>query len=200
MIKCFSRKLTNYLINNDLIDEHQRCFYQYGFEITLSTMLNIILILIISIIIGSILEGVCFLFTFITIRHLTGGYHANTYFSCNFWFAICYLSLGCLYKKTFHRITLHYSIIIIVFCLLIIVLHCPVENKNKTIPLENKRKLKLKAIILAGGDGTIALLLQVYSNKYGVLIVYTLLLVAILVIVATLQEKLKGGKKHGSGT
>ena len=84
--------------------------------------------------------------------------------------------------------------------MLIIALKSPIENPNKRIPPENRTKLKIMAIILAAVYEIIALLLQVFKNRYGVFILYTVLLVAILVMVATLQKILKGGKEHDSDT
>lgn len=200
MIKYFSDKLANYLMSNNSISENDKSFYQYGFEITLSTVLNVVLILTISAALGSIIEGVIFLITFITIRHLTGGYHAKSYFSCNFWFSICFISLELLFNYTYDKITITFSAVMIGLCLLIIAIRCPVENTNKKIPSENRLKLKVWAILLAAVYGFFALFLQVLSNKYGVFIVYTILLVAILVIVATLPQIWKGGRNNGGNT
>ena len=200
MIRYFSDKLTNYLIKSQSIEEEKRSFYQYGLEITLSTMLNIVLILIISVFFGNIIDGLVFLFVFITLRHLTGGYHANSYFFCNFWFSVCYISLELLFSYTNTKLPILICVLITFLCLLIIALKCPIENPNKRIPPENRSKLKLMAIILAAVYEIIALLLQVFKNRYGVFILYTVLLVAILVIVATLQKILKGGKEYDSDT
>ena len=199
MIKCISVALTNYLLKHNTIDEEHKSFYQYGLEITLSTALNIILILVISAMLGTIIEGAVFLCIFISLRHLTGGYHANTYFACNFWLSVCYIILESLFHYIDNPIKVYHSALLIALSLFIIVLWCPIENPNKRIPTENRTKLKILAIILATVYETIALLLQVFNNRYGVFILYTVLLVAILVIVATLQSSILERRKKNHG-
>lgn len=64
-------------------DEEVQDFYRYGIEISISSLLNIILVLLVGLLIGHLLESVVYLILFILIRSFTGGYHADTYFRCN---------------------------------------------------------------------------------------------------------------------
>jgi accessory gene regulator B len=58
--------------------------YQYGLEILISGLIGIINILIISILIHRLTQGIVFLIVFIVLREYTGGYHAESYISFNY--------------------------------------------------------------------------------------------------------------------
>ena len=93
MIKAISNKLLKYLIKTDVINksEDALAYYKYGLEITISSLLNILLIISIGIISGQLIESVLFLICFIPLRQFTGGYHANSYLKCNFMFSVLFL-------------------------------------------------------------------------------------------------------------
>lgn len=77
--------ILNFLTEQEAIgkaDEVQD-FYRYGIEITISSMLNIVLVLLMGALTGHLLESVIYLAVFIAVRVITGGYHADTYFRCN---------------------------------------------------------------------------------------------------------------------
>ena len=94
-----------------------------------------------------------------------------------------------MYHFTEEKITVWLSILISILCVAIILLKCPIENINKPIP-EHKRKFhKCLAVILGTGYGITGTILIALSNKYGVLIVYTLVLVTLLIIAAIIKER-----------
>ena len=77
IIVCFiSRNMT-------IDDEEMLDVYKYGIEITLSSVLNFVLIIISSLILRDLSAGLIFMALFIFLRSYTGGYHAETYLRCN---------------------------------------------------------------------------------------------------------------------
>ena len=82
MLRCFAEKIVDQLFKHCDFPEKRKPVYIYGAELTLSTMLGCISVLLVSLLLGNILIGLSFLFYFISIRLFSGGYHANTYFSC----------------------------------------------------------------------------------------------------------------------
>ena len=64
-------------------DEEVQDFYRYGIEISISSLLNIILVLQVGLLIGHLLESVIYLILFILIRSFSGCFHAYSYFRCN---------------------------------------------------------------------------------------------------------------------
>lgn len=191
MISHISELILQYLLKSNVINDSndEKEYYRYGIEITVSSLLNVILIIFIGILFQSVIESIIFLIFFMLIRQFTGGFHADTYFKCNFSFCISFISVLIMYHFSEGKITVWFSILISILCVAIILLKCPIENINKPIP-EHKRKFhKCLAGILGTGYGITGTILIALSNKYGVLIVYTLVLVTLLIIAAIIKER-----------
>lgn len=102
MIKKLTNHILSYLISSNAIDDNEETkdYYRYGIEITMSSLINILLIIIIGIVSGNALESIVFLACFIPLRQFTGGFHAKTYFLCNLSFAVSFIILLIVYKFT----------------------------------------------------------------------------------------------------
>ncbi len=197
MIEKASTTILNYLLSSEIIKdtEEVRAYYQYGIEITISSVLNVVLITLIGLITGNLLESVVFLLCFIPLRQFTGGYHANSYFRCNLTFSVSFTLLLFVYHLTKEHITSYVIILIIFVSCIIFFSECPVENKNKPIS-ENKKKLhKVLSVILGVAYGGVGVALVLLSHKIGVILLYTLVLITILIIIATFQDIRKKGKE-----
>lgn len=190
MIKQLSAYILQYILNNEVIENtnDEKEFYQYGIEITISSILNIALILGIGLITRNFVESLLFLLLFIPIRQFTGGFHASTYFKCNLSFCFLFSSVIILYHFTGSILNVYLSILITFICVLLILVKCPVENKNKPIPKERRGIHKIMAALLSIVYGVVGTVLTAISNNYGALILYTLSAVTILIIVALLQD------------
>ena len=190
MVKRLSQRILQYLLHSGVIEDtnDEKEYYQYGIEITISSILNIILILGIGLLTWNILESVIFLLLFIPIRQFTGGFHASTYFKCNLSFCIVFSLILILYNFT-RVINTYLSILITFTCVLLIIAECPIENKNKPIPEERKKFHKIMAALLSTIYGIVGIVFTAISNKYGALLLYTLAAVAMLIIAAMLQDR-----------
>lgn len=190
MISAASKFLLEYLIRSNVISDtdEEREYYQYGIEITVSSLLNIILILGIGAISGNIRESVIFLICFVLLRQFTGGYHADTYFKCNLTFCILFIAVLALYYTTAEYLSTYISILITFVCVSVFLVKCPVEHINKPIPNNRKVVHKTAAALLGTVYGAIGTALTAFSNKYGALVIYTLSLTAVLVIAAIITE------------
>ncbi len=190
MIKKLSQRILQYLLHSGVIEDtnDEKEYYQYGIEITISSILNIILILGIGLLTWNILESMIFLLLFIPIRQFTGGFHASTYFKCNLSFCIVFSLILILYNFT-GVLNTYSSILITFICILLIIAECPIENKNKPIPEERKKFHKIMAALLSTIYGIVGIVFTAISNKYGALILYTLAAVAMLIIAAMLQDR-----------
>ena len=191
MISRLSELMLRYLLKcgviNDSDDEKE--YYQYGIEITISSLLNVFLIIGIGIIFRSMFESVVFLAFFMLIRQFTGGFHANTYLKCNCSFCISFITVLFMYYTTYENMTICLSVLISGLCVAVIILACPIEHINKPIPKHKRKFYKVVAAILGVIYGIIGTILIALSNKYGVLIIYTLVLVSVLIIAAILKDR-----------
>ncbi|MBQ5988755.1 MAG: accessory gene regulator B family protein [Oscillospiraceae bacterium] len=186
MIERISKKLTDYLVAKNVIndDDTTRAYYNYGIEISVSSLLNVILIIVIGIISKHTVESLVFLGVFIPIRQFSGGYHAATYFKCNFWFCVLFIILIGMYELTSSSITIVFDIWILLFIEVVFVTVCPVENKNKVLTSEIKKKGRMICVILGGIIEVCGIILRFYGLRWGLILEYTLLLVAVLAVIA----------------
>ena len=190
MIKKISEKILNYLIIKKVISDKKEDtdYYKYGIEITVSSLLNVLLIMLIGSVLGNFIESIIFLALFIPIRQFTGGFHANTYFKCNLIFCLSFIIAIIIYKLTNATLTSYVSILITFTSVLLMLFRCPIEHKNKPIPKKRRIFHKIMAVTLGSVYGIAGTALVVLSNKYGALIIYTLSLVTVLIIVALIIE------------
>lgn len=183
--------ILNFLTEQEAIgkaDEVQD-FYRYGIEITISSMLNIVLVLLMGALTGHLLESVIYLAVFIAVRVITGGYHADTYFRCNLLMCSTFIATAFLNDKVCGYVNIWVIAAFVVFEEIIAFVFCPVENKNKPIEKEKKPKFKAMGMI-------VFLLLDLFGgaiiNRYqmvGSMILLTNLLIAVLIISAKIKEK-----------
>lgn len=190
MIKKLTNHILKYLISSNVIenDAESRDYYKYGIEITISSLLNILLIIAIGIVSGNILESIVFLACFVPLRQFTGGFHAKTYFLCNLSFSISFAILLTVYRFTSQYVTPYIGFIIILFSCIIFFSECPIENKNKVISKGMKKIHKAVSVILGAIYGIMGMVLTMFSHKIGVILLYSLVLISLLVIIATFQD------------
>lgn len=168
-------------------DKEVQDFYRYGIEITISSFLNIFLVLTLGIIIHHFFESIVYLALFIIVRSITGGYHADTYFRCNLLMCVTFTLTTIFNQFTRNNITKPYLIMIVLISELIVSIYSPVENENKPIKESKKHYLKIAGII-------VTLVLNVYGvltsyNYMSTMIIYTIFLIAILIVAAKIKEK-----------
>lgn len=183
--------ILNFLTEQEVIgrtDEVQD-FYRYGIEITISSILNIVLVLLMGALTGHFIESVIYLAVFIAVRLITGGYHADTYFRCNLLMCTTFIATAFLNDVVCGHINTWVIVAFVVFEEIVAFIFCPVENKNKPIEEEKKPRFKIIGMI-------IFLLLDLFGGvllgRYqtvGSMILLTNLLIAILIISAKIKEK-----------
>ena len=105
----------------------------YGIEITLSTIVNYVLLFAIGLVFKSIISSVIFGIVFTTIRHYIGGYHCTTYLRCNLTFCGIFISVLLLGRILLNWVNI--SMLILILLLIGLGVWClgPVENKYKPV-------------------------------------------------------------------
>lgn len=190
MVCWISSHILSFIQHNLNISSEMKAAYQYGIEITISSVLNIVLILVCSLIVGDILAGITYLFIFIFLRSFTGGYHATTYFRCNATFVVAFLITFGFYKAiTYFEIPFFWCVTIALINLITIAVLSPVPNKHK--PLEDKqRKRSYKlSMIIASVLSLIGLSLLTVKIPIGTMIITTVAMVSVLMITETILQR-----------
>ena len=181
-------KIVTFLTEQEVISSESdvQDFYRYGIEISISSFLNIFVVLLLGIIINHIAESIIFLLLFILIRSFTGGYHADTYFRCNLLMCITFILTvlaNCMFSNK-----LSLSIIIVLICVteLIVSVLGPIENKNKPIDDSKKIKLKITGTAMTSIINCAGLILR--ESYLGTMIIFTTFLIVLLMIAAKVKE------------
>lgn len=90
MIEKLAKKIYTYMSRHISVDEELEGVYRYGIEITISSVLNIGIVMAVAFLLGNPLSGLSYLICLILLRSFCGGYHADSYFKCNCLMIILY--------------------------------------------------------------------------------------------------------------
>lgn len=188
MIKKVAERITKFICKGSNISSDMQEVYQYGIELTISTLLNILLIVLVSVALCDIFSGLIFLAVFIIIRSFTGGYHARTYFRCNIVFILTFLLVWCAVQgvAAIPDVELAYRLLeaIALLSFIPVIAYAPIENKNKI--LDNNKHI---GIILFISIALSALAIQFVDIKYGAIMTLTLSAVSIMMIIEILKKR-----------
>lgn len=191
MLQRLALKITNFIFKNVGLDPELFEVYKYGIEITISSLLNIVLIIAASVVICDVISGVVFLTVFISLRSFVGGYHAKTYFMCNALFLLTYLSVYYINSTAAafvdEELLSRLLTILIMLGIIPIIAFAPVENPNK--PLSEKQVRSSRMIGIAGFVllSVTGLTLFYDGIRYGSFTITTLISISVLVLIEIIK-------------
>lgn len=193
MINKLSKLISNQFVKRNIISEDVQDVYTYGVEITISSLISFILVTIIGIIFKSLMQAMIFYVIFVTLRSMTGGYHASTYLKCNTIFSFISL-FTLLFSKASSEIHLSVGIITLFFlpAVAIFLWLAPVENPNK--PIEEKKRIYWKSTDVIVSVLLYILSILLYINQHifeSAVVIITVFVVSILCMIPFIQ---RGGK------
>lgn len=197
MLNKVSIKLSNEVLKRVEKANYGQEVYVYGIEIILSTLLEIMVILVSACFFSVFKEGFIFVILFMSLRIFTGGYHANTYKKCfivtvgSFWGMV-------LLANIIENLILQRTLYMIMFAAAIyIVLRSPILNKNQLL---NEKKIaknvKMTAIVLMIQIFLITEILD-RNKKLLDMAILTLCLVAVFMLLTDIKYIKERGKIHG---
>lgn len=151
MISVLSNKIALILHKNDdenLIDIE---VYSYGLELIISTLANVLVMVILSVVFGCFKEMVFYFMFFSMLRVFAGGYHASTHLKCILFYSTTSLMVIWIVRNVFSN---GYGILLVVLAFilatLLVLRYAPVDSVNKPFS-ETERKiyrLRSKQVIL----------------------------------------------------
>ena len=177
MIEKAAQRIYLYMSRHIEVDEELADVYKYGIEITISSALNILLVMAISVILKSPLSGVCHLCCLFSLRSFCGGYHADSYLKCNslmvFFFALSYAAAKLL---IYYNLTdIHFMSPLLMLAFLPIYAFAPVKNKHKLLTERNAKKCRIMSIIIYIVLSLLGLSLAFFGYLFGSIIIITLI-------------------------
>lgn len=190
MIKGTAGFIVKHLHMDERLQKDQVEICQYGMEIILSTIANIISVLIIGYIGKGWLESIIFLISFSVLRQETGGFHAGSYLTCNLSLIVSYSLMLWLYKLTSNGLGIMGMVLVFGIHFLIWYFCMPVENENKPLSTEQKKTAKRRALILSSIYVALSLLCFLAGFYSGLMLVYTVALIDILALVSVIKRRI----------
>lgn len=196
-IEKISQSVVAFICRNMQVDDEMTEVYKYGIEIIVSSLINFLLILISSLILGDLLAGIVFMTLFVLLRSYTGGYHAETYLRCNIAFICTYLATYVIAQAISvveHNIVI--TGVALVLAYIPIWIFAPVKNRHKYLSKEKIRFSRVVSAIVYFLSTLIAMILCINNIWYGYLLAITDISISLLVMVEVFMQK-KG--YHPSG-
>lgn len=185
-----SQSIVNFISRNMTIDDEEMLdVYKYGIEITLSSILNFVLIIVSSLILRDLTAGVVFMALFIFLRSYTGGYHAETYLRCNIVF-VCTFFITYFLAEFFEYIDSDISILAITVIFYIpIRVFSPVKNRHKILTEVKRKCSRIVSTIVYFLSLLLTVLLCYHDIRYGYLLAATDIAVSVLILVEVYMQK-----------
>lgn len=191
MIERLSEYILKFISDNTDIDDNISEVYQYGIEITVSSILNILLVIFFGLITGDVIRSAVFLASFIPIRSYSGGYHANTYLRCNLIFVLTFLLVVLLSRISEALIGFNLIVYIILFAVsfLPIIIFAPVKNANKKLSVAMIKKSRILSVVLFLFSVLISMFLIFFKINYGIVMVMTVAAVSVMIIIEIFMQR-----------
>lgn len=186
--RTLSQKIVDKLCEQDVIVPSDAAAYVYGYELLISSVISVLIVVLVSIICGDVRYSLSFLLGFVLQRIYIGGYHATSHIRC--YFAFSGMFLICILLSKLIEATHVFRIITTALLLSISILFAPVEAKNK--PLNEKKRLKYKTIALTfSAIDFIFTLLNVLPNGRNITCYYLSKSVLIIFAVIPFYQRIK---------
>lgn len=146
MLNKLAAKISSKMLQRGVISGEMFDIYVYGFELVLSFLFSVAVMLFVGIVTNRILHTILFLLVFITLRSFSGGYHANTYGVC-FMVTISVFIVTILLAE-YINICWWYYLLLLSVGLPLIYIFAPIEHHNKPLETNDKARCKMISTIL----------------------------------------------------
>lgn len=114
--------------------------YVYGTQLVISSIINLLICITISLLLGELINGLIFFAIFSSLRRFTGSFHCKTFIMCNVVFSSV-VALALLSNTFLGKVFENYVIVMVtaIFNLICILLFSPVYNENKKLTYIQKK-------------------------------------------------------------
>ena len=142
MIESQAKKMSSFFISNGVIDERDREKFDYCYEVMLSTLLNVLAVVLIGAVTGFLPQTVYFLAAFVLLKNTAGGYHAASHPGCFLCTLCTFLAFRLLGAFLPADVLPMLTVLLASFAAVTVFLLAPVGTENK--PLGRKQAVRLK--------------------------------------------------------
>lgn len=190
MIAELSRMIADFFIRQKVVPEEQREVYEYGLELSISSVMGILIVLAIGLVSNRLWESVVFYIVFCFTRLFTGGYHASNHLLCKITFVgalLAVLAADWLLKgiENYYWFVLHF------YSLIIVCQFAPIENPNKELTRRQKVRCKVISIAAMAVWLAVMFLFRVLDSELDHIVALTLFCVANLMLLGNHKGRRK---------
>ena len=196
MSEFLAKRITMRFIRKFQIKEEDWDLYYLGIEVIVTTALTSLMIMALGIALRNFFGSVVFLLCFMSIRGYCGGYHAKTRVRCFFVSILCYLLSFGMMKGLLFLPEIAQNILItigVATAFIHFAKFAPVENPNKPLTKEQKKRNHRAASIAVIILEALSCGLYIFFPKVSALIAYTLFSIAVLILIS---KNRKGGNEY----
>lgn len=202
MIKQISKHIYNFMSRHIKVEPEFKDVYIYGIEITVSTALNVCLVMLAAVLLRSPLSGVCHLCCIIILRAFCGGYHANSYLKCNCLMVIFFIISFLVGKMLVYFNLTNFKLMSILLMLTFLPIYAfaPVKNKHKILSESKAKKCRILSIIIYIILSVLGLYLSYFGYLYGSIIIVTLIEISGSILVEIYMQRRRSDENTGNGS
>lgn len=178
-----SECIADFLLSQKIIKKQEKEIYVYGTQLVISSIINLLICITISLLLGELINGLIFFAIFSSLRRFTGGFHCKTFIMCNVVFSSI-VALALLSNTFLGKVFENYVIVMVtaIFNLICILLFSPVYNENKKLTYLQKRRFLISSIIVYAIHIAFYLtLLIVFDVKLNIIVIGDLI-VSLMII------------------
>lgn len=147
-MEALARKCTSILIQKGIASERDQDYFNYCFEIMISTVFEFGTVLLIAAITHCILQTICFLAGLWIVRCKAGGYHANTNTMCFVLLIVIHLAFLLFINFLPSKIYVWIVVLGFIFSSIMVYTFAPVAHINRPISKREYHKFKRESRIL----------------------------------------------------
>ncbi len=153
MIYSIVIKISNHMLNRNIIKKELLEVYQYGLELMISCIITSSSIIITACLLDSFLIGMLYFFISVPLKVTVGGYHASTYSKCFIISNLEYIAVS-ITAKVLSLLFLpsFIWIILLITSVYYILRNCPVKNSNHPISNNVLKRNQHLSFLLLGAD------------------------------------------------
>lgn len=149
MLKKFSQYTVAVWVRNNVISVEDAQVYRYGLELLLSTVINLVLMICISLVSGKPFIIIPYIFSFIPLRIFAGGYHSKNHIDCIVFNTVLFIISIVLLSLVPTHSVFSLCTFLNFLSLILIIVFSPVEAKNKPLSEYEAKKYRKISIYIS---------------------------------------------------
>ena len=182
MVDQLSEKITQFFYKTNIVSENELNTFRYCFKIFFMLFTFLCCTLPFALFLNIELPTLAFLFSFLSLRSVAGGFHTATPEHCLVLSIISYflfLLINSVYKNTL------LTIAILLIATIIIIIRAPIEASNYPLSLSKRRRHKIQCIVLLIFFIVIYILSSIFNVSFGCSSIFTTILFTCIAVLIT---------------